>query len=367
MNYSYLKSKSFLWPTILTIVFILVYSFLLQAGQPKYYELTRTLIQWDCQHYLSIARDGYEKFPCGWNPHYICGNIGWFPLLPMISRLPASLGLSHSHALLLTSWLALWLGLLLLFRLVADRFEEKTAILAVLALLLFPGAFYFLTAYPNSLYFLLAVLTFFLIERRYLAWLWLPTGLLAITHPSGAVIGLPVLYVLVRHWREHDARTRLLLLLSLLSIGLAILLFFTYFWIRFDDFFLYIHHQSQPYYAHRVTLPFIPIARLFMQPSADWPDFAMLLFVLLALILFYSRRIPAAWQVFMFALLLFSPTMGTTDSYFRYVEPAFPLYAMIAVRAGTPKGKYLFGAYAVAATVLMLLVFIDGYRAGLLK
>ena len=68
MNYSYLKSKSFLWPTILTIVFILVYSFLLQAGQPKYYELTRTLIQWDCQHYLSIARDGYEKFPCGWNP-----------------------------------------------------------------------------------------------------------------------------------------------------------------------------------------------------------------------------------------------------------------------------------------------------------
>jgi hypothetical protein len=69
----------------------------------------------------------------------------------------------------------------------------------------------------------------------------------------------------------------------------------------------------------------------------------------------------------MFALLLFSPTMGTTDSYFRYVEPAFPLYAMIAVRAGSPRGKYLFGIYAVASTILMLTVFIDGYRAGLLK
>ena len=84
MMISYLKSKSFIVPTILTVLFIILASFLLQIGDLKYYKLSRMLIQWDGHHYFSVAFSGYDKFPCGWDPHYICGNIGWFPALPML-------------------------------------------------------------------------------------------------------------------------------------------------------------------------------------------------------------------------------------------------------------------------------------------
>jgi hypothetical protein len=367
MHYSYLKSKSFLVPTALTVVFVLIFAILLQTGDTKYYSLARTLIQWDGQHYLSIARDGYQKFPCLYNADYICGNIGWFPLYPMLSRVFVVFGLDHSFALILTSWVALWLGMLLLFRLVQDRYDTRSAVVTLLALLVFPGSFYFLTAYPNSVYFLLVVQVFLIIDRGRLGRLWLPTGLLAVTHPSGIVMALPLLYLLVRNWRRYDFGARLSILGALAAMGLAIVLYFTYYWVRFGDFFLYSHFQAQSYYAHQVTLPFIPIVRLALQPLADLPVFIMLVFVTVAVVLAYTREIPVEWQVFMFALLLFSPTMGTTDSYFRYVQAAFPLYVMVGRLGRKRIGRYLLAFYGVVSVALTWLVFLGGYKAGLLR
>lgn len=115
MNLSILKSKSFQLPTLLFVAFVLTFLTLLQTGPTKYDSLLRTLIQWDGRLYLSIARDGYELFPCGDDPSHLCGNVGWFPMYPLVAGLLARFGLEYRHALLAVTWLSLWLALLTLF------------------------------------------------------------------------------------------------------------------------------------------------------------------------------------------------------------------------------------------------------------
>jgi len=122
MNHPFLKSKSLWLPTLLCLAFILLYLLLFNVGEAKFYSLFGMLIQWDGQHYLSIARDGYEIFPCPWNPGYICGNIGWFPFYPLVGRLVEQLvgffGIDIRVTMIAISWLSLWLALLVMYRLV---------------------------------------------------------------------------------------------------------------------------------------------------------------------------------------------------------------------------------------------------------
>jgi len=370
MKHSYLKSKSFWLPTLLCLAFILLYLLLFNVGEAKFYSLFGMLIQWDGQHYLSIARDGYEMFPCPWNPGYICGNIGWFPFYPFVGRLVEQLagffGIDIRVTMIAISWLSLWLALLVMYRLVANRFNDKTALFSLAALLIFPSSFYFLTTFPYSLYLLLAVLALYLIEKKRYTLVPLCSGLLAITYPSGVVIGLPILFILTAKWKKLDRNKKASLIAALFSIGLTLFLYFCYYWWKFGDFFLYQRFQEQSYYAHKLTLPFIPIAKSLIILNSGNPVFIMLLFTLITVVLFYSRKIPVSWQLFMFSILLFTPTFGTTMCYYRHIVVAFPLFVMIGVSVNSRRRKYLLIPYALASVVLMWKVFLAYYKAGML-
>jgi len=370
MYYSYLKSKRFLLPTLLWLIFVLIYIVLFSVGDSKYYTLTRTLTQWDGQHYLSIARDGYEIFPCPYNRNYICGNIGWFPLYPLAGRVIAQLtkvtGLDIQAAMLITSWLAFWLALLVMYRLIEDRLGRKAALVSLTAMLLFPSSFYFLTGFPYSIFLLLAVLVFYLLEKERYSAIALPAGFLAVTYPSGIVISLPILYILVSKWTRLDLRKKISLLGALLAIGLALFLYACYYWWKFDDFFLYQRFQAQSYYAHQVTLPLLPIIRSFLNLKWNDPVFVILLFTIILVVLLYSRKIPASWQLFMFGILLFTPSLGTTTCYYRHIVIAFPFFAMIGVSVNSRYRKFLLIPYAIVALVLSWKVFLSAYKAGML-
>lgn len=370
MDRSYLKSKRFLLPTLMWLAFILLYLLLFNVGESKYYSLLRTLIQWDGQHYLSIARDGYKEFPCDWNPRYICGNIGWFPFYPIVGRLinqPVGfLGADTRVAMIATSWLAFWLALLVMYRLVESKFGHKVALFSLLALLLFPSSFYFLTAFPYSVYLLLALLVFYLIEKGRYGFVPLCSGFLAVTYPSGVVIGLPILYTLISKWKELDSKKKLLLVAALFTIGLALFLYCCYYWWKFGDFFLYQRYQSQSFYGHKLSIPLVPIAKSLLYRSSDDPMFIVLLFTLIVVVLFYSRKIPVSWQLFMFGTLLFTPTFGTTWCYYRHIVVGFPLFAMIGASVNSRRRKYLMIPYALASAVLMWEFFLAYYKAGLL-
>jgi len=370
MSYSYFKSKRFLLPTLLWLAFVLFYLVLFEVGESKYYSLTRTLIQWDGQHYLSIARDGYEKFPCPWDRNYICGNVGWFPFYPLVGRLVgqfvALIGVDIRVAMIATSWLAFWLALLVMYRLIENRFGHKVALFSLLALLVFPSSFYFLTGFPYSVYLLLAVLVFYLLEKERYGTIALFSGMLAVTYPSGVVIGLPILYTLISKWKELDGKKKLLLVAALFTIALALFLYCCYYWWKFDDFFLYQRHQSQSFYSHEVSIPLVPITKSLIHWSTDDPVFIMLSFTLIVVVLFYSRKIPITWQMFMFGILLFTPTFGTTWCYYRHIVVAFPLSVMIGASVNSRRRKYLMIPYALISAALMWKFFLAYYKAGML-
>ena len=189
-------------------------------------------------------------------------------------------------------------------------------------------------------------------------------GLLAVTYPSGVVIGLPVLYVLVTRWRELTANHRLTLVAALVGIVLALFLYCGYYWWQFDDFFLYQRFQAQSYYAHHLTLPLLPIINSLVERPWQDPVFIILLFMVITVIVFYSRRIPVAWQLYLFGVLLFTPTFGTTTCYYRHIVVVWPLFVMIGISAESRRRRWLWIPYAVISVSLMVMVFLKYFKAG---
>ena len=122
-------------------------------------------LQKDANWYVNIASKGY----------YVQNGIpltaNFFPLYPLsISILQRVTGLfmktdSYLLAGMLVSWAAFLGACVVLFRLVADRFGDRTAYLSVLLLGIFPFSFFFGAPYAESLYLLCVVVAFLGIER----------------------------------------------------------------------------------------------------------------------------------------------------------------------------------------------------------
>jgi len=369
MNYSYLKSKSFGIPTLIWVIYVIAIVILFSVADNKYSTLPRALTQWDGQHYYSIAYSGYESFPCHEDNSLICGNVGWFPLYPMVGRVVGKVlsifGVGFNWALPVTSLLSLWVALLFLFYMVKSRFDRKSAIYTIVALLLFPSSFYYATAFPYSLFLLLSLMVFFFFERRSYLLASVPAGLLTITYPSGIVIILPILWILFREWRSLTKKNKLHLFACLGSTGLSLILYCLYNWWKFNDFLLYLHFQQKPYYAHEAAIPLVTIFNSLVSFQFGHPVYIMLVFTILAVILFYNKKTLVSLQIFMFGILLFTPTAGTTDCYYRHIVVAFPLFVMIGNSFNSWR-KYLLPVYAVVSIALMWFVYLNNYKLGLL-
>jgi hypothetical protein len=366
MNQSLLKRKSFLIPTLIWLGLIVIYLVALGSDYRKHDSLSRTLIQWDGRLYLSIAEEGYTKFPCPDRPQYICGNGGWFPFYPMLATGFVALGVPASWAMLGVSWLALWLALLVLYRLIQRRFDDRIATGSLLALLLWPGTFYFLTAFPYSVFLLLAAIVFWLLDSGRYRWLWLPAGLLTVTYPSGALIGLPIAWVLFSRWRSIPQPDRIRLIGAMVAVPVAIVIYFSYYWWRFGDFWLYVQIQSQPWYSHEPAFPLWTMVQSLIHLPTGHPVNLTVLFAALTVLVFFSRRLPVSWYLFAFGVLLFTPAMGTTDCYYRHIVVAFPMFVLLGAALRDRMRRYLLVAWAVAAVALEWFVLLPAYKAGML-
>lgn len=360
-----IKSKNFIIPTVGFAIFLLFYLVFFSIGSDiKYYNINRMLTQWDAQHYLSIAERGYEMFPCSYGDGYICGNIGWFPFYPMLSALFALIIPAVNWVMLIISWLAFYLSLLLIYRITDQKLGSKAALMTTITILVFPASFFYLTAFPYSLMLLFAVLAFYLLEKNKYAVLIPLTGALALTYPSGSLIIIPLIYYFIKRRKEETGRNKKLLLAAIAAPVFALILYGLYYQIEFGDFFLYLKFQSQSYYSHQMNFPLMVIWDSLRNLPVTDPVNISLLFTFLGLLIFYNKKIPATYQIFMWAILLFTPTMGTTVCYYRHIIVAFPLYIMIGSSIDSHRRRFLVQFYLVAALILNWLFFIPAYRSG---
>ncbi len=150
--------------------------------------------RFDGQHYIHIARHGYTQEEESVFP----------PLYPLGIRLLAWIGGSSTSGYLLSaivlSNLAAAGVFILLYRLTAERLDDRTAGRAILYLALFPTSFFLFAPYSESL-FLLLVLASFRAAGSDKFWLAGILGFLAsLTRLTGWILIIPLLYA---YWEQR--------------------------------------------------------------------------------------------------------------------------------------------------------------------
>lgn len=116
--------------------------------------------RWDSFWYTSIARHGYF-FSQSKN-----SSIAFFPFYPLVVRMVWEVFTFKQDQLSLAlNILFSFLALLFLYKLAKLDYDEKTSSDIALVWLFFPPAYFLLSGYPEALFVLLAVLSFFLPER----------------------------------------------------------------------------------------------------------------------------------------------------------------------------------------------------------
>ncbi|MFF0218110.1 hypothetical protein [Streptomyces vinaceus] len=107
--------------------------------------------RWDAEHYLSIAKAGYEMFRCRERyadyPDVICGNVAWFPGYPMSVRAVSATGLSYEISAVFVSEASLFGIFAVLWYLLGARLTWATGLTLAIGAV-FPGGVYFHAMFP---------------------------------------------------------------------------------------------------------------------------------------------------------------------------------------------------------------------------
>ncbi len=143
--------------------------------------------RWDTGWFIHVAYDGYQSND---------GSIAFAPLYPLLIHLIAPLiGGDYLVAALLISNLCCLIAMILLYKLVAQDFNDRLARQVLLFLVLFPSAFYLLAGYTESLFLLLALGAWLAAKRQYYWLAGFLAFLAALTRLQGWVLGLPLAYI----------------------------------------------------------------------------------------------------------------------------------------------------------------------------
>lgn len=147
------------------------------------------LLRWDSEWYMIIAAEGYKY---DGDPG-LKQTVVFYPLYPMLCRLVSEiLRIDLVDAMLLVANLAAAAAVVLLFKLVRERFGDRNALTTVAMISFFPSSIFLSAGYTESLTLLLMVSFFLAIgQQRFLPAAVL-AGLAVATRSSGIVL-FPVL------------------------------------------------------------------------------------------------------------------------------------------------------------------------------
>jgi hypothetical protein len=176
-------------------------------------------VRWDANYYLEITTSGYT---------YQDVKLAFFPLYPAFIRL-LSLGNPDLFvwAGLVISNLCFLAACLLFYQQVKTEYNERIAWWATLGLACYPTSFFFNALYPESLFILLGVATYWFAFRGHYGWSALCVALVSVTRP----VGLPLLIIpLVEIIARRPKQMLLHLLLTGIIGGMGVGLYGLYMW-----------------------------------------------------------------------------------------------------------------------------------------
>lgn len=332
--------KSFLiWRIAITLIAIFAIYFVPRfsdnffGGRLLNYEANPLLWGWanfDGEHYLSIAINGYKDL-----------QQAYFPFYPLLIRL---FGGSIWSGILISNF-AFLISLFGLYKLIRLDFSEKTAKLAIILLLIFPTSFFFATVYTESLFLALVVWAFYFFRKQ--------------KYFSGLVLG------------TLSSLTRAI---GIIPIGLFS--YMTYSKYRWGDYLAFFHNQT--YFGEHRSSQIILLPQVFYRyivkiiPNLNWNYFpivfttlleAIVAITFLIIIIYSFKRIRLEYWLFLSLGYLIPTLSGSFSSLPRYVVVLFPAFIYIATRFKDTKKSFLIGGLLIISLIAIAaeMMFIRGY------
>jgi len=313
--------------------------------------------RWDAFHYEAILEEGYRE-----------RNLSvHFPLYPLLARVVGSLlSLPAIPALLLVSHVCSFLALLALYQVARRAMETAIARRSTAAAVLFPTSFFLFAPFTESLSLLLTLVTVWLVhERRWFAacLAGLAAGLSRPTVlPLAALIG----WAAIQDWssRGWAARITRLLVAATPILGTAAFLAW-----RTSVGLPSIESLQAEAWGRTMRWPWqtlLDIPRWISSGSftlASWAGLAILLLMLIAVVWGW-RKLPMGWNLYQVSLLLLL-TVSERDlepltAIPRYALLMFPLYAVLALWAHTPRRRLVAVTAGFASQLLLSGQFFMG-------
>lgn len=331
---------------------------------PKH-PLLDALVRDDSGWYLRIATAGYagKASPLGER------DLVFFPLYPLLLRATTYVTRNIYWSGVIVSNLALLAAVILLHRLVRDRFEDRVADASVWLLLCYPYSFFLSAAYTEATFLFCVVLAFFAADRK--RWWLAALGVaLASATKTVGILALPaiaVAYLQKAQWKPRNIRPDALwLLLGTAGLGLYML----FLWKKFGSPWLFTVSLGVPGWGKEMTvkhgleilrLPFTDYAHLIKSPTEfAWGVSICSLLIAFVLAISGARALGPALTVWTLLVLIAYGRMWLGAG--RYLVSNFPMFVFVAwLLRNRPNALQALIVVSVALLALMFLVFSHGH------
>ncbi|MEU3777716.1 hypothetical protein AB0F11_31870 [Streptomyces sp. NPDC032472] len=249
-------------------------TWLVAHGSAVAYWSTGSRRRWDAEHYLSIARTGYEMFRCRERyanfPDVVCGNVAWFPGYPMTVRAASATGLSYESSAVVVAEASLFGMFAVLWWLLGARLTWATGLTLAIGTV-FPGGIYFHAVFPVATGTLALLVCTAGVKRG--SWALAGAGgfVAAACHPVGAVAAVMLLSSAIFAWRRDSWPVRCAKAALSAALTVCGVLWSTWLmWQATGRWDAYETIQRVSYGQGDVRQPFDEMGKAYHFPFSDW-------------------------------------------------------------------------------------------------
>lgn len=327
-------------------------------------------INFDGEHYLSIAQNGYHAL-----------EYFFFPLYPTLTRYVAFIigrtPLGFAFSGLIVSHVALLIGLIGLVKLITLDYPLIIAKRTILLFLLFPTSFFFGGYFTESLFFALVVWSFYFLRHKN----WFLSGLLGAFASGTRLVGIALIPALLIEGYLHEKRifsksmAKAVITSGITLLGLGIYMFFLYkrtgdpiaFFTSLNSVFGDQRSDSiilLPQVFYRYIFKILPALNYsyFPQVFTAYLEIATgIVFLVLSIISFFKLRM--SYGIYALGAYIIPTLSGSFSSFPRYVLAIFPAFILMSIGLTKLSPAIRGTVYVVFAILLSLAtsLFLRGY------
>ncbi len=308
-------------------------------------------LNFDGEHYLAIAQDGYRPL-----------EYFFFPLFPYLINALTFVKTQEMYAVvgLIISNLSFLVALIGIFKLVKLDYKENIAKLTVILFLIFPTSFYFGMYYTESIFLALIVWSFYFVRRNNFILASIVAAFASATRLIGAVmLGVIAFELFLKKRRDFW---------TILISPLGVILYVYYLWKQTGDPLIFLHQVSifgeqrsstlilLPQVLYRYIFKILPFVNYSYFPNVFTTYLEFIIGVgLIVLIIYGLFRLRLSYSIYAIFAYLIPTLAGSFSSMPRYALAIFPVFILMAIYIDKLPKFYKF----ILFSVMILLMFIS--------